>query len=326
MPVFLIGWHCFLHICEPRRISGRHFSLPDWKYVFVRRLMAGRHSNNIASHFEVSYMKLLIQNIEEKFLRLQNKCEGILTSLRADVPCFFRCTLFPRTTMERGVARKLLSYPLCFFRCFELLSAFFELSFQVLEDWLRDRNNNKITNDTCSESLFDKAFAVKLQKLFPKLQPLRKKVGKRGMVSIRAYRPPAQNTKEYSSKIFPTSIKLETLILVSCSGWCICSVGRSVIRQLGQSFLRSLISRKSIVRIILHFFIPSVHYHVRLLIRWCVCSTGWFVGRSVHDSVGRSVVRSSDDAFPVSYRFVYFLVHSFIFIVSRGLSFNHSVS
>lgn len=155
-----------------------------------------------------------------------------------------------------------------FFRCFELLSAFFELSFQVLEDWLRDRNNNKITNDTCSESLFDKAFAVKLQKLFPKLQPLRKKVGKRGMVSIRAYRPPAQNTKEYSSKIFPTSIKLETLILVSCSGWCICSVGRSVIRQLGQSFLRSLISRKSIVRIILHFFIPSVRYHIRLLIRW----------------------------------------------------------
>ena len=133
-------------------------------------------------------------------------------------------------------------------------------------------------------------------------------------------------SKQYSSKIFPTSIKLETLILVSCSGWCICSVGRSVIRQLGQSFLRSLISRKSIVRIILHFFIPSVHYHVRLLIRWCVCSTGWFVGRSVHDSVGRSVVRSSDDAFPVSYRFVYFLVHSFIFIVSRGLSFNHSVS
>ena len=32
------------------------------------------------------------------------------------------------------------------------------------------------------EFLFDKALAVKLQKLFPKLQPLRKKVGKRGMV------------------------------------------------------------------------------------------------------------------------------------------------
>ena len=62
-----------------------------------------------------------------------------------------------------------------FFRCFELLSLFFELSFQVLEDWLRDRNNNKITNDTCSEFLFDKALAVKLQKLFPKLQSLQKK-------------------------------------------------------------------------------------------------------------------------------------------------------
>ena len=118
MPVFLIGWHCFLHICEPRRISGPHFSLPDRKYVFVRRLMAGRHSNNIASHFEVSYMKLLIQNIEEKFHRLYNKCEGILTSLRADVSCFFPCTLFPQTTMESGVARRLLSYPLCFFSLF----------------------------------------------------------------------------------------------------------------------------------------------------------------------------------------------------------------
>ena len=62
-----------------------------------------------------------------------------------------------------------------FFRCFELLSLFFELSFQVLEDWLKDRNNNKITNDTCSEFLFDKALAVKFQKLFPKLQPLQKK-------------------------------------------------------------------------------------------------------------------------------------------------------
>ena len=61
-----------------------------------------------------------------------------------------------------------------FFRCFELLGLFFELSFQVLEDWLRDRNNYKITNDTCSEFLFDKALAVKLQKLFPKLQPLQK--------------------------------------------------------------------------------------------------------------------------------------------------------
>ena len=114
-PDWLAG---FLHICEPRRISGRHFSLPDRKYVFVCRLMAGRHSNNTASHFEVSGMKLLIQNIEEKFHRLYNKCEGILTSLRADVSCFFRCTLFPQTTMESGVARKLLSYPLCFFSLF----------------------------------------------------------------------------------------------------------------------------------------------------------------------------------------------------------------
>ena len=118
MPVFLIGWHCFLHICEPRRISGPHFSLPDRKYVFVRRLMAGRHSNNIASHFEVSNMKLLIQNIEEKFHRLYNKCEGILASQRADVSCFFRCTVFQQTTMESGVARRLLSYPLCFFSLF----------------------------------------------------------------------------------------------------------------------------------------------------------------------------------------------------------------
>ena len=91
---------------------------PTGNTVFVLRLMAGRHNNNIASHFEVSYMKLLIQNIEEKFHRLYNKCEGILTSLRADVSCFFRCTLFPQTTMESGVARMLLSYPLCFFSLF----------------------------------------------------------------------------------------------------------------------------------------------------------------------------------------------------------------
>ena len=178
MPGFLIGWHCFLHICEPRRFSSRHFSPPDRKYVFVRRLMVGRHSDNITSHFEVSCMKLLIQNIEEKFFRLQNKMwRHFLTSLRADVSCFFR------TTMERGAARRLLSYPLCFFSLFRTPESVLWIELPGLWRLAERQNNNKITNDTCSEFLFDKAIAVKLQKLFPKLQPLQKKnVWKRGMV------------------------------------------------------------------------------------------------------------------------------------------------